>query len=69
MDATITGCCACGATLPRIRVRRGKAVQHVAMEHEPDCPAADGPYLAALLRRLGERLEYAAIAVEVEVAA
>jgi hypothetical protein len=39
------------------------------MRHEPDCPAADGPQLEALARRLGDALEYESIVVELEVAA
>jgi hypothetical protein len=39
------------------------------MVHESDCPAADGPFLDALVRRLGDQLEHEAIIVEVEVAA
>jgi hypothetical protein len=67
-DATVSGRCACGAVRPRIRVHRGE-VMHFVMEHEADCPAADGPHLEALVRRLGQQLEHEAIIVEVELAA
>src|SRR5213079_1834287 len=66
-DATISGRCACGALLPRIRIRRGELV-HAAMEHEADCPAAGGPRVEALVRRLGAELEHEAIIVELEIA-
>jgi hypothetical protein len=39
------------------------------MAHESDCPAADGPHLDALVRRLGARLEYESVVIEIEVAA
>jgi hypothetical protein len=67
-DATVSGRCACGATMPPVRVRRGELV-HLAMLHEPDCPAADGPLLDALVDRLGTRLEFESLVVEIEVAA
>jgi hypothetical protein len=39
------------------------------MEHEHDCPAADGPHLQALVDRLGGELSYETVVVELEVAA
>jgi hypothetical protein len=67
-DATISGRCACGATMPRVRARRGEVV-HAAMRHEPECPAADGPHIEALVRRLGNALQYDQVIIEFEVAA
>ena len=67
-DATVSGRCACGATLPRIRYRPGRVV-HAAIEHEPDCPAADGPHLQQMAARLGGRLRYDHVLIELEVAA
>lgn len=67
-DATVAGVCACGARFPRVRCRRG-VVAKVAMIHEVDCPAADGPHFDQLVRRLGDRLEWETVVVEFEVAA
>jgi hypothetical protein len=67
-DATITRRCVCGATAALPRVRPGE-VAHYWMAHEPDCPAADGPHLERLVRRLGANLKYEPIVVEMEVAA
>ncbi len=67
-DATIAGRCVCGARYPRVRARRG-VVTHLAMVHQDDCPAADGPHLEQLVRRLGDRLEWQTVVVEFEVAA
>jgi hypothetical protein len=39
------------------------------MEHEHDCPAADGPHLQALVDRLGGELSYETVVAELEVAA
>jgi hypothetical protein len=64
----VTGRCVCGATAPRPRARRGE-VTHYAMEHEHDCPAADGPHLQTLVERLGAELAYETVVVELEVAA
>jgi hypothetical protein len=68
-DATIAGRCACGATFPRVVVRRGRHVD-VEMRHEPDCPAADGPHLVRMLERLGgpTALAYETVVVELDVA-
>lgn len=66
-DATLSGRCACGATRPAVKIRRGRA-RDVAMEHERDCPAVSAT-LDVLVRRLGRALEYEAITVELEVAA
>jgi hypothetical protein len=38
------------------------------MEHANDCPAVDGVALERLAARLGGRLQFEAIAVEIEVA-
>ena len=67
-DATVSGVCVCGARFPRVRARRG-GVAHLAMRHEHDCPAADGPHFDQLVRRLGDRLEWETVVVELEVAA
>jgi hypothetical protein len=69
-EATATGRCACGATRPPIRARRGEYVE-VAIVHRHDCPAADGPHIDRLVARLGGEgsVLYAAVVVDVEVAA
>jgi hypothetical protein len=67
-DATVTGRCICGAVAPRVRARWGE-VTHYSMLHESGCPAADGPHLRALARRLGSDLAYETVVVELEVAA
>lgn len=67
-DATVSRRCVCGAAMSRARVRRGEIV-HVAIAHEADCPAADGPHFNRLIRRLGDRLEWESVVVELEVAA
>jgi hypothetical protein len=62
-DATVTGRCARGATM---RVDGKGAVVHAVMEHEEDCPAADGPHLRRLAERLGDRLRSDFVVVELE---
>ncbi len=68
-DATVAGRCVCGATFPPIRVVRGEAVD-ATMEHENDCPAANGPVFDRMLERLGGRraLRWESVVVEREVA-
>ena len=51
-------------------VRANRAtLNHAAMVHEEDCPAADGPHLLRLVERLGPDLAYELVTAEVEVAA
>lgn len=67
-DASISGVCVCGATAKPIRYRKGQIMQ-LPFEHEHDCPAADGPHLERMVKRLGSALQYRAVIAEIEVAA
>lgn len=66
-EATITGRCACGAVAPPVRIRQGK-VTHWPVEHEHDCPAASAA-VDRLAARLGDRVLYQTLVVDLEVAA
>jgi|SRR5579862_5940776 len=67
-DATVSGRCACGATMASARIGAG-GVTRATLAHEPDCPAADGPLLEHLAARLGDRLCMEAVVLELEGAA
>jgi hypothetical protein len=67
-DATVTGRCVCGAVRRPVRANRA-TLNHAAMVHENDCPAADGSHFQRLVERLGPGIAYELITADVEVAA
>jgi hypothetical protein len=65
--ANVSGSCVCGARMAPVRIRAGE-LQVVPLEHHDCCPAIS-PIIDRVAARLGPRLLFRSVVVEMRVAA